>query len=438
MIYTDLIFIFAFLPVFLILNFSLGEDYEKNLASLIMSIIFLIWGRPLYYGLIIVNIFSVYLTGLFSRKPFYRILMPAVIGANWLSLLPMAVSLAGTNSIKGAVSSIGLMLFALRSALYLSDAENCREKSFLNLAVYLISFEFMTVSPLIGYSYMKPMIEKRRTSLAMLCTGMDRFATGLAGVTILGYSLEKIRIAALFGESTPYLNAIIGIAAAAAEIYAVACGYLSMSEGLAIMSGYRITIWDSSFTPRSLMKNHLGYLWLTLSAELSRIINRLPYAAGAVLIAVLCISSGILLGFGAGVLSFLLIIIMTILIQEMFRSQKNIGSAVFTFTALALGIFFTANLSPEGILGWFSAFTPGKYDFDMSYILYSQLKQCLVWAILGIIYASPFKNTVQRHIREKMSESEGLYGTVRIFSAAKTTLFILLSLIAIVSFGGGM
>lgn len=438
MIYTDIIFIFAFLPVYLILSFALGEDYEKNLASVIMSLIFLVWGRPLYYGLIVINIFAVYITGLFSRRSWYNILMPIVIGTNWLALLPMAVSLASSNSIKGAVSSVGLMLFALRSAIYLADAETCREKSFLNLAVYLISFEFMAISPVVGYSVMKPMFEKRRTTLAMLCTGISRFAAGLAGVTVLGFSLERLRLASLFSGSTPYLNALIGIAAAAIEIYVVVCGYLSMSEGLAIMSGYRIAIWDSSFTPRSLMKNHLGYLWLSLSAELSRLFRRLPASAAAALIVVFCIAAGILLGFGAGVLSCILIIVMTMLIQGLFKSEKNIGSAVFTFTALAVGVVFVANVSLDGIINWFGAFAPGKYDFDLSYTLYSRLKDCWFWAVLGIIYSSPLKLAIQRRIRERMSANEGIYGAVRIFGAIETTLFIILSLIAVVSCGGGM
>lgn len=438
MIYTDLIFIFAFLPVYLILNFALAEDCEKNLASLIMSVIFLIWGRPIYYGLIIANIFAVYLTGLCAKKPFYKFLMPAVIAANFISILPMAASMAYSNSIKGAVCAVGIMLFGLRSAIYLSDAEGCREKNFLNLAIYLISFEFMAVSPVLDYSAIKPMIKKRRTTLAMLCTGIDRFATGLAGAAVLGCSLEKIRTAALFGENTPYLNAIIGIIAAAIEIYVVACGYLSMSEGLALMSGYRIAIWDSSFTPRTLMKNHIGYLWLTFSAELSRLLARLPSAAGAAMIAVLCIAAGILAGFGAGVISFLLIVVTVMLIQGLFRSPKGIGSGILTFAALALGVFITANLSTEGIINWFNAFTPGRYDFDMSYALYSSLKHCAVWAVLGIIYASPIKNIAERHIREKMSQSEGVYGTARVLGAVKTTVFIIISLAAIVSFGGGM
>lgn len=438
MIYTDLIFIFVFLPIYLIFSFALGEDYEKNLASFIMSLIFLIWGRPLYYGLIAVNIFAVYIAGLFSRRKCYNILKPIVIAANCISLLPLVIPLASENSIKGAVSSIGLTLFALRSAIYLADAGKCREKSFLNLAVYLISFEFMAVSPVIGYSDIRPMIEKRRTSLAMLSTGFDRFATGLAGVTVLGFALEKLRLAALFGESVPYLNAFIGIAATAVEIYVIVCGYLSMSEGLAVMSGYRIAIWDSSFTPRSLMKNHLGYLWLTLSAELSRLFQRLPDSVSAAIIAVLCIAAGILLGFGAGVLSFILIVMMVMLAQRLFGSAKGTGSGILTYSALAVGVFMTANLSLQGIINWFGAFSPGKYDFDMSYLLYSTLKKCLPWAMLGIIYASPLKIAVQRRIRQRMAASEGLYGAVRALSAVKTTVFLLLSLVATVSFGGGM
>ena len=269
MIYTDLIFVFLFLPVYAVLMLALRERYEKNLAAVVMSLIFFVWGRPLYYALIFLNIFTTYAAGRLSTKHNYNVIRITVTSLAAASSVAAAVALASDNTVKGAVSAFGVLLFALRCGLYLRDAEDGGEKNIINLCVYLMSFEFMAVSPVLAYSEIKEGIAERKTNLAMLSGGLERFVGGLAAYSILGYSLERVRQAALFGDSLPYINAIVGVIATAVVFYVVICAYLAMSEGLCLIGGYRIKMWDSSFTPRSLVKNHLGYAYLSLAAVLN-------------------------------------------------------------------------------------------------------------------------------------------------------------------------
>lgn len=436
MIYTDLIFVFVLLPVYAVLMLALREGYEKNLAAVLTSLVFFVWGRPLYYALIFLNIFTVYAAGRLSARKNYIAIRTAASVLAAVSVLPAAIALAADNTVKGAVSAFGAALFALRCVLYLKDAENGGERNLLNLCVYLISFEFMAISPVLSYSEIKDGIADRRPSLAMLSSGMERFSGGLAAAAVLGYSLERVRQAALFSGAVPYINAIVGVLTAAVEFYVFVCAYLAMSEGLCLIGGYRIRMWDSSFTPRSLVKNHLGYAYLSLAAVLNSLFPQTkPYGLLAGL-AVSCLVIGAGLGFGAGAVALAGIIIATMLMQALFESKKSIASGIFTAFAFALGFIVLANGSLTALGSWFAAFSPGRYDFDISYALYVRLNEVWVWLILAAAYASPLRRIAERWVREKMSASSAVYGAARALGAVLSGCLILISAAAIVSAGG--
>ena len=436
MIYTDLIFVFLFLPVYAVLMLALRERYEKNLAAVVMSLIFFIWGRPLYYALIFLNIFTVYAAGRLSSRSNYNVIRIAVTSLAAASTLPAAIALTSDNTVKGAVSALGALLFALRCGLYLRDSEDGGERNIVNLSVYLMSFEFMAVSPVLAYSEIRDGIAERKTNLAMLSGGLERFVGGLAASAILGYSLERVRQAALFGGALPYINAIVGVIAAALEFYVIICAYLAMSEGLCLIGGYRIKMWDSSFTLRSLVKNHLGYAYLSLAAVLHSVISgKKPYVLCAWL-GILCVAVGFGLGFGAGAVAFAGIIAAAMLMQALFESKKSIASGIFTAIAFALGFVVLANGSLTALGSWFRAFSPGRYDFDMSYVLYTCLYQSWIWLLLAVVYASPLRRIAERWVRERMSSSEAAYGIIRTLSAVLSGVLVILSAAAMISAGG--
>lgn len=436
MIYTDLIFVFLFLPVYAVLMLTLRERYEKNFAAAAMSLIFFIWGRPLYYALIFLNIFTVYAAGRLSSRSDYNVIRIAAVSLAAASVFPAAVALASDNTVKGAVSALGALLFALRCGIYLRDAENGGERNIINLSVYLMSFEFMAVSPVFAYSEIKDGIAGRRTNLAMLSGGLERFAGGLAASAVLGYFLEEVRQAALFGGAVPYINAIVGAIAAAAEFYVIICSYLAMSEGLCLISGYRIKMWDSSFTPRSLVKNHLGYAYLSLAAVLSSVISGKKPCVLCAWLGILCAAVGISLGFGAGAVAFAGIIAAAMLMQALFESEKSILSGIFTTIAFVLGFVVLANGSLKVLGSWFNAFSPGRYDFDISYVLYTRLRKGWIWLPIAAAYASPLRRIAERWLREKMRSGESAYGIARTLGAVLSGALVILSAAAIISAGG--
>lgn len=428
MSYTDLIFVFCFLPIYMILSLLCSETRNKNLVSLIMSVVFIAWARPLYYALILGLIFLVYLAARLcegGKMPWLRIVAGAVTIV--ASLFPI-ISLGSLGTISGTVSAIGFILFDVRSIMYLRDSKDEAEKSFVDLSVYLISFEMMAISPLFSYSELKDQIRERHAGLAMLSSGLERFICGLAAVTALGFPLDRLTNAALFEGSRPILNLILGAIFMAIEIYIVALGYLSMSEGLMLMSGYRIELHSGCFLPRSLMIDHVGAVSPTYKNASGKFTdNPLWLMLSAV---GLCVVAGVSFGVGAGGVALACIVGVAVILQKFFETKKSIPAGVFTFLVAILAVFLCTNRS----LGDFSSWvTFGSNDYLMSYSLWDELLRGWIYVLIAIFYVSPLRPLVGVLKRKIMTENENSYGTIRVVSTVLVTLLLVISTVAMVT-----
>ncbi len=413
----------------MILSLLCSETRNKNLVSVIMSVIFIAWARPLYYALILVVIFLTYLSARLcegGRMPWLRVASGAVTVL--ASLYPI-FSLGSLGTISGTVSAIGFILFDIRTILYLRDSkEDGAEKSFLNLSVYLISFEMMAVSPVLSYSELKDQIRERRAGLAMLSSGLERFICGLAGVTVLGFSLERLREAALFSGSLAVLNVILGVLFTAIEIYVVALGYLSMSEGLMLMSGYRIELHSGCFTPKSLMIDHVGAVSPTYKTAAEKLTDRPLWL---ILSAVgLCLAAGISFGIGAGGVALVSIAAVAVVLQKFFETKKSTPAGIFTFAISILAVILCAF---SGIGSWIDSLFSGSYSYLMSYNLWEELSRSWLYLIIAIFYVSPLRPLAGVLKRKIMTENESSYGTIRVVSTVLVTLLLVISTVAMVT-----
>lgn len=412
----------------MILSMLCSETRNKNLVSLIMSVVFIAWARPLYYALILVVIFLTYLSARLcdgGRMPWLKIAAGVVTAV--LSLFPI-ISLGSLGTVSGTVSAIGFILFDIRSVLYLKDSESeGAEKNFVDLSVYLISFEMMAVSPILSYSEMKDAIKERKAGLAMLSSGLERFICGLAAVTVSGYPLERLRNAALFEGTLPTLNLILGVIFTAIEINVVALGYLSMSEGLLLMSGYRIELHSGCFLPKSLMIDHVG----SVSPTYKTAAEKLPGSQLALILSavVLCVVAGYSLGFGAGGVALVSIIAVAILLQKFFETKKSVSAGVFTFIISIFAVILCANRSLTGFADWITSFGR-SYDFLISYSLWDELSRGWVYLLISIFYISPLRPMAGVLKRKIMTENESSYGTIRVVSTVLVTLLLVISTIA--------
>ena len=127
------------------------------------------------------------------------------------------------------------------------------------------------------------------------------------------------------------------------------------------------------------------------------------------------------------------IVCLAVLLQTAFETERSVLSGVFSALMLAAGFIIAANGSLNGVMEWFSGLNPSKYEFDMSYALFTELKRSAVWAVLAILYISPLRIYLRAKLREAMSASETAYGGARILDLVLCVLLLALSCVAMVS-----
>lgn len=431
MLYTDILFVFAFLPIVLTLLFIFREPWEKNTVSVIASLVFICWGRHLYYALIILPVFAIYLAARLMSKKYSKLAHILGGAAALASALLCVIGLGEARTVLGSVCQIGFLLFAARSLLYLNEVKNGldAETDLLALAVYLISYEFILVSPLAEYSLLRDDIKHRSMTLAKTAHGLEGFIFGLARVTVLGFALERVCQAAVLNGVSPWMNQIVLIAASAVEIYVVIIGFCEMSSGLALMGGISLPNEVACISLRSTVTDHVGDFYYGGKYVIRKNFSGKKGAWQLVLISLIV---GVCFGAGAGACAFLALLALAMMIESL-SGTKTFADGVLTAVILILGYFILGVSSPQGFGEFVLSLNKEVYDFDISYALYSELMRSAFWLALALISITPIYKWIYTFIREKMASNERAYSTLRAVSIGVTVMLLVLSTVAMVS-----
>ena len=416
MIWSDLIFVFAFLPVYLVASFCCREAWAKNAVSVAASLIFITWGRHWYWLLIILPVILIYILGLLSKRV-NRLACAIVTGAFASCFAAVAViSLGAEASLGSMLISVGLCLFALRCILYEKNIVEGMEpeRDFFAIAAYLISVENMLISPLDDYADTGAKLSERRAGLSGLSSGACMFIRGFAKTAVLGLAFDRVRLAALSGSAFPWLNALILFASASLEAYVVVSGLLSMSCGMKLMNGFYAEPALSVFTPGIRLGTHVSGLWKSLPGFVSKCFCESSAASAAMAIAAASVASGVFFGFGAGAAACFMAIVAGLIIEGASPTGKKAGDIILTFIVWNAAALMLCCRSPEGLVKFFSALNYYKYDYDITYALNAEFWRSLPWLAAGIVSLSPLPSAVAGFIRRAMRESDGAYAASRI------------------------
>ena len=264
MVFSSIVFLFYFLPLFL-LAFVLS-GYSKYVL-LFFSMVFYAWGEPTFLFLIVVMIALNYCFGLAVERGHAngsaRFWVTIGIAAN---LLPLGffkysmfltrtlVDIAGPIFAKlgiapdhlllhGIFLPLGISFYTFHSLSYLIDVyrKDVRaERSIRDLAIYLSMFPQLIAGPIIRYKTIAGELHKPIISAARTARGVQFLVVGLA---------QKVLIANTVGASAdaifalPYnqlstSDAWLGVICYTLQIYYDFGGYSNMAIGLGLMIGF--------------------------------------------------------------------------------------------------------------------------------------------------------------------------------------------------------
>lgn len=270
MVFSDLFFLFVFLPAFILLYLCaswidkrIGERkdspvfYLRNVALVIFSLLFYSWGEPVYVFLMIITVLLNYISGLIiSRSHKFRksalvigIICNLAILCSFKYLgffAKILVDIGIPVDVPEIGLPIGISFYIFQSLSYLVDVyreDSPAQKHYGDLLLYISMFPQLIAGPIVRYGSVAEEINSRKVSLRDISDGSFRFLIGLGKKVILANQFSEI-VDQFLGGGVPALSQLstagawVGIIAFSLQIYFDFSGYSDMAIGIGRCLGF--------------------------------------------------------------------------------------------------------------------------------------------------------------------------------------------------------
>lgn len=259
MVFSSLIFLFRFLPIFLICYFIIPEKYIKvrNLILFIFSLIFYAWGEPVYICLMLFSTIFDYINGLLIEKfkPKTKgskiVLLISIIGN--LTLLGIFkytdFILENINNIfnlsfelPNLLLPIGISFYTFQTLSYTIDVYRGTvnaEHNIISFGAYVSMFPQLIAGPIVQFKTIANELNQRVHNMGNFYLGSKRFCIGFIKKVFLANNIGFLWSEIL----NNYLNNSVitlwlGLICFAFQIYFDFSGYSDMAIGLGKIMGF--------------------------------------------------------------------------------------------------------------------------------------------------------------------------------------------------------
>ena len=257
MVFSSLTFLFAFLPITLILYYLVPKK-AKNVVILVSGLLFYAWGEPIYVLVMILSTFIDYTAGRIIDKYDDR---PKIRTVCLLVSLIMNIGLLGTFKYLGFIIEslnawfglaipnpnlplpIGISFFTFQSMSYTIDLyrRNIKvQKNAASFMAFVTLFPQIVAGPIVRYEDIQNEIDERTITEKMVGDGISRFIVGLGKKVLIANNIGLLwtEVKALDYGSLSAVTAWLGILAFTFQIYFDFSGYSDMAIGLGKMMGF--------------------------------------------------------------------------------------------------------------------------------------------------------------------------------------------------------
>jgi len=269
MVFSSVIFIFAYLPLFLAIYYMTPTKY-RSYVILILSYAFYAWWRIDFAFLMFFTTLVNYLAVAFMfRSDNDRIrlnTLVAMVVAN-LGLLfyfkyfnffgdSMSYAFNGGETYAWAlphvILPIGISFYIFHNLSYLVDVyrrDLTPSRSFVDFSAFIAFFPHQIAGPVLRFADLKEQFYDRAHNASKFNYGAVRFMTGLAKKVLIADSAAVIADAAFAIPNPTAAEAWLGAIAYSIQLYFDFSGYSSMAIGLAMMVGfYFVENFDAPYT----------------------------------------------------------------------------------------------------------------------------------------------------------------------------------------------
>lgn len=442
MLYTDLIFIYAFLPITVLLTMCDRSTEYKNLILVLSSVVFFSWGKPFYICLLFLSSVCDWIFGfLAGSKPgavkLTGVLLSAamnislfvVIGYNFLFL-------STPLSLEHIIIPAGMAFYSIRGLSYVFDVAFGRisvEKNLFCLMTYIINYTLFLAGPIVRYGDIKEQIRFRVITGKKLNDGITRFIVGLGKASIVAAALGYVKSVGLDVTNMTFFGAFFGMAAFAAQVYFMFSGYTDMALGLGLLNGFE---YDENFLPLN-VKNGVTGAVSGFNHTLIRFVNdslisplsKSPLSAFAATLAC-SVLVGLWYGFGKQYIIFglyfgMFVVIETLGLKKLISKLPRVISGIYTLTVIFFGWSLVYFSSFNDYKTWFSALMMKK-ELVSDALLNEIFAYCAL-LVFAVFMLTPFKDRLKLAVQNAAVKSERAYGVIRVLTTAGLLVVLLMS-----------
>ena len=263
MVFSDPIFIYFFLPICLLLSWSIARS-ARNAYLCIIGGVFYVWGGGAFILLLLTTVLVNHLAAAQiardrnGRARRARWIGRAVIVADLGALAfwkygPFATEQAGrvlrrlgldVTPVLHATLPIAISFYTFQCISYVVDVSRGTAEPaprLVDFAAYILLFPHLIAGPIVRFAHIEnDLLHPRRKRFEDFVNGAPRFFWGLGKKVIIADQVAAIadRVFALPGNRINTGAAWIGVIAYAVQIYFDFSGYSDMAIGLARMLGF--------------------------------------------------------------------------------------------------------------------------------------------------------------------------------------------------------
>ncbi len=248
MVFTDLIFLFCFLPISVLLTKQIRNIKLQNTLLVVFSLLFYAWSNPIYVVLLILSILWNYFTAFELEaqddEKTKKILLIVSVVVNLFILgfykyTGFLMDILHIQSNLKIALPVGLSFFTFSELSYIFDVYNGKSKPQKNIILFTLYVSFfgkISMGPIVSYHEMEDQLTNRTLSKAQYASGMVLFSKGLIKKVLLADQLSYVY--STLQNNTSTLGVWLLAISYMLQIYFDFSGYSDMAIGLSRFFGF--------------------------------------------------------------------------------------------------------------------------------------------------------------------------------------------------------
>lgn len=248
MVFTDLIFLFCFLPISVLLTKLIRNIKLQNILLVVFSLLFYAWSNPIYVVLLILSILWNYFTAFELEaqddEKTKKILLIVSVVVNLFILgfykyTGFLMDILHIQSNLKIALPVGLSFFTFSELSYIFDVYNGKSKPQKNIILFTLYVSFfgkISMGPIVSYHEMEDQLTNRTLSKAQYASGMVLFSMGLIKKVLLADQLSYVY--SILQNNTSTLGVWLLAISYMLQIYFDFSGYSDMAIGLSRFFGF--------------------------------------------------------------------------------------------------------------------------------------------------------------------------------------------------------